>query len=99
MNVNEFTVPTWLLDDDMRDEEKWRYVLLRYHCQQQGGIYQGGGEAFARDFAIGRYAVDTALAPFVERGLIEMSVTGAMNYASMTDSRVWTVRLRDTGRQ
>ena len=91
--MNEFTVPTWLLDDDMRDEEKWRYVLLRYHCAGNGGVYVGNGKAFARDFGIGRYAVDTALAPFVARGLLDIRVTGTMDYASMTDSRVWTVRL------
>lgn len=93
MNVNEFTVPIWLLSDDMRDEEKWRYVLLRYHCQLHHGVYQGPGEAFARDFGIGRYAVETALAPFVARGLLDIRVTGTMDYATMTDSRVWTVRL------
>lgn len=89
----EFTVPTWLLDDEMRDELKWRYVVLRYHCHLHHGVYVGSGEMFARDFDIGRYAVDTALAPFVVRGLLDITVTGAMDYATMTDSRVWTIRL------
>lgn len=97
--MNEFTVPIWLLErDDMRDEEKWRYVLIRYHCQLHNGVYQGNGESFSHNFGIGRYAVDTALAPFIERGLIAVSCTGAMNYASMVDSRIWTIRLLDAGK-
>lgn len=96
--MDEFSVPIWLLSDDMRDELKWRYVLLRYHCQLHHGVYVGNGESFARDFGIGRYAVETALAPFVARGLLDISVTGAMDYATMADSRIWTIQLRDTGK-
>src|SRR5947209_6493699 len=96
--MNEFTIPTWLLNDEMRDELKWRYVVLRYHCHLHNGTYQGSGEAFARDFGIGRYAVDSGLAPFIERDLIAVSVTGIMDYARMVDSRVWTVQLLDAGR-
>jgi hypothetical protein len=82
-----------LAREDMRDGEKWRYVLFRLKCKESGGRYTGIGKDYKRDFNIGEMAVDWVLDEYVQKGLIEVRCIGEYNIKAGIDTRLWTMRV------